>query len=235
MVALPQAIEAQILPSPNLTVLELLQYDLPIQHPTFPFQITDFFDKNTPNETDPNIISKIPTPSREVVLSLQTHLATSIKNGNLSIKCIHSIAAAGMTYPLWIVAYWAKVGSVREIRDGEGVNVVNQIFDVLAIVRWNDKLYYASSKWLTGDHANQMLDLLRKNLQRTRRSKVEVLSTYFYFYRRIGDELSAGISDQIAFLVNLDRNHWVCNVGIHAEHLDMVDSVSLRAKCKLYD
>jgi len=212
MVALPQAIEAQILPSPNLTVLELLQYDLPIQHPTFPFQITDFFDKNTPNETDPNIISKIPTPSREVVLSLQTHLAT-----------------------FWIVAYWAKVGSVREIRDGEGVNVVNQIFDVLAIVRWNDKLYYASSKWLTGDHANQMLDLLRKNLQRTRRSKVEVLSTYFYFYRRIGDELSAGISDQIAFLVNLDRNHWVCNVGIHAEHLDMVDSVSLRAKCKLYD
>jgi hypothetical protein len=268
MTALPQPVEAQILPKPNLSILELLQYDLPIEHPTFlPGQITDFFDKNTPNVMDPNVIRKIPTPSKEVVHSLQKHLANTIESSDMSIKCIHSVAAAGMTYPLWIIAYWVKVGSVREIRDGwrkgevylrdclqkwrknkntEGVNVVNQIFDVLAIIQWSDKLcgfsanaaegldsltYYASTKWLTGDHANQMLDLLRKNLQRKHRSKIEVLSTYFFpkisqgfddknkysnhntfqvhFNRRIGDDLAAGISDQITFLVNLDRNHWV--------------------------
>jgi len=84
---------------------------------------------------------------------------------------------------------------------------------------------------LANDHANQMLDLLRKNLQRRHRSesKVEVLSTYFFpkisqgfddkdkysnnntfhFNRRIGDDLAAGISDQITFLINLDRNHRV--------------------------
>jgi hypothetical protein len=266
MTVLPHAVEAQILPSPNLSILELLQYDLPIQHPKIlPHQIADFFDKNAPNETDPNIIRRIPTPSKDVILSLQKHLANTIKSSDMSIKCIHSVAAAGMTYPLWIIAYWVKVGSVREIRDGwrkgevylrdcsqrwrknkstEGVNIINQIFDALAIVRWSDKLcgfssnaaegldsltYYASCKWLTGDHANQMLDLLRKDLQRKRRSKVEVLSTYFFpkisqgfddkdkyannntfhFNRRIGDDLMAGISDQITFLVNLNRNHWV--------------------------
>ena len=202
MAALTQAVEAQILPSPNLSILELLQYDLPIQHPTFlPSQIADFFDTNSPSETDPNIIQKIPTPSKEVILSLRKRLMTA-KSSDMSIKCIHSVATAGTTYPLWIVAYWEKVPSVREIRDSwrkgevylrdcfqrwrknkntEGVNVVNQIFDVLTIVQWSDKLcgfstnaaedldsltYYASCKWLTGDHANQMLDLLRKTLQR---------------------------------------------------------------------
>jgi Ulp1 family protease catalytic subunit len=269
MAALPQDIEAQILPSPKLSILELLQHDLPIQHPkSLHGKIADFFDKNVPNETDPKIISKIPTPSQEVVLSLQMHLVNAIKNSDseiMSIKCIHSIAADGMTYPLWIIAYWVKVGSVREIRDSwrksevyvrgcvqkwrktnntEGLLVVNQILDALAIVQWSEKLcgfssnaeeslhsltYYASSKWLRGDHANQMLDLLRKNLQRRHISNAEILSTYFlakisqgfddkdkylnnnsfHYYRCIGDDLAAGISDQIAFLVNLDRNHWV--------------------------
>jgi hypothetical protein len=118
MTAMPQAIEAQILPSPNLSFLELLQYDLPIQHLTFsPAQIMDYFDKIAPNETEPDIIRRIPTPSKEVLLSLQQHLSEAIKSGNMSIKCPHSVAAAGMTYPIWIIAYWAKVGSVREIRD----------------------------------------------------------------------------------------------------------------------
>lgn len=263
MAALPQDVEAQILPSPNLSILELLQYDLPIQHPKYlPSQIAAFFDKNLPNETDPLLISRIPTPSKEVIHSLQKH---AIKSNDMSIKCIHSMAVDGKTYPLWIIVYWVKVGTVREIRDSwqksevylrdclqrwkkskniEGLNVVNQIFDVLAIVRWSDTLcgfpsnaaesldsltYYASSKWLTGEHANQMLDLLRKDLQRRHKSNIEVLSTYFlpkisqgfndndrysnnntfHLYRRIGDDLATGISDQIAFLVNLDRNHWV--------------------------
>ena len=35
MAALPQAIEAQILPSPSQSILKLLQYDLPIQHQLF--------------------------------------------------------------------------------------------------------------------------------------------------------------------------------------------------------
>jgi hypothetical protein len=194
MAALPEDIEAQILPSFKLSILELLQYNLPIQHPNFqPSQISDFFDKNGPNQTDPNIISRIPTPSKEVILSLQKHLVKATKNSDMSIKCIHSIAAEGMTYPLWIIAYWVKVGSVRDIRDSwrkaevylrgclqrwrkkkntEGVNVVNQIFDALAIVRWSDKLcgftanaaesldnitYYASSKWLTGDMPTKCL------------------------------------------------------------------------------
>ena len=112
MSSLPQVIEAQVLPSPNLTIIELLQYDLPIEHPTFlPHQITDFFDKNMPNVTDPKIIRKIPTPPKEVMNSLQKHLANTIKSSDMSIKCIHSVAAAGLTYPLWIVAYWAKVDS----------------------------------------------------------------------------------------------------------------------------
>ena len=59
-------------------------------------------------------------------------------------------------------------------------------------------------------------------------SNTEVLSTYFlpkisqgfdnkdnysnnnafHYHRHIGDDLATGISDQIAFLVNLDWNHW---------------------------
>ena len=284
MVALPQDIEAQILPNPNLSILKLLQYNLPIQHPNFlTAQIANFFDKNAPNETDPNIISKIPTPSKEIITSLQKHLVNAIKNSDtMSIKCIHSIAAEGMTYPLWIIAYWEKVGSVQEIRDNwrngevylrdclqrwrkskniEGFNVVNQIFDALAIVWWSDKLsgfsanaieslnsltYYASTKWLKGDHANQMLDLLCKILQRSQKSNIKVLSTYllskisqgfndkdkysndktFHFYRHIGDDLAAGTSHQIVFLVNLDRNHWISViVDFHKQEILYGDSL----------
>ena len=93
------------------------QYDLPIQHPTFlPGQIADFFDTKSPSETDPNIIQKIPTPLKEVILSLRKRLMTA-KSSEMSIKCIYSVAAAGTTYPLWIIAYWEKVASVREIWD----------------------------------------------------------------------------------------------------------------------
>lgn len=107
-----------ILPNPNPSVLKLLQYDLPIQHVNFlPSKIADFFNKNAPNETDHKIISRIPTPSKNVILLLQKHQST-IKNRDMSKKCIHSIAAEGMIYPLWIIAYWVKVGSMREIRDG---------------------------------------------------------------------------------------------------------------------
>lgn len=81
---------------------------------------------------------------------------------------------------------------MEEKQEYQGVinNVINQIFDVLAIVQWSDKLcgffanaaedldsltYYVSCKWLMGNHANQMLDLLYKTLQQRQRTKVKVL------------------------------------------------------------
>ena len=95
----------------------------------------------------------------------------------------------------------------------EGVNVVNQIFDMLAIVQWSTKLcgfsanaaegldslaYYASSKWLTGDHANQMLDLLRKSLERKRKYNI------CYDFKRLRQS-STVVGSKVQVLMSLEE------------------------------
>ena len=91
---------------------------------------------------------------------------------------------------------------------------------------------YLSEDWLKGEHANQMLDLLCFDLQEHNINSVEIESTWFYgkiewgyanpttysemrtyrWPRQQGHAMATGIQDQLAFLANINHNHWVAIV-----------------------
>ncbi|KAG1778132.1 hypothetical protein EV702DRAFT_968606 [Suillus placidus] len=91
---------------------------------------------------------------------------------------------------------------------------------------------YTTNDWLTDVHESQMLDLLRKKVRQTPGGfKIEIENTYFYGFlqkayktcqtkeyeedkyfihaHEIGHALSSGLRRQVAFLVNINDNHWV--------------------------
>ena len=264
---IPQDIYAQILPSPKLTVLELLQFRLPLLFPSRdPPAIDSFFDTQPPNITDVTSIRALPSPPQSVVDALKKHLCQAAAMGNCSIKPVHAAASNG-TYPLWIVTYWDNVFVVRLAQGAwaraeqnlhglsqkwaakgkkESTHIVDWVFNALAVLQWGQDLCgfssnstdnlkiltaYTSNTWLKGEHAGQMLDLLKTKVQTERQlaSAVEIASTWFYekiklgyeapesyvtdtsfrLYHHIGEGLEAGRRDQCGFLVNLNQNHWV--------------------------
>lgn len=73
--------------------------------------------------------------------------------------------------------------------------MVNHTFDLFGTLEWSGSLRgfsrnaeddveilcsYLSQDWLNGKHANQMLDLLRFNLQEYNINSVEIEGTWFY-------------------------------------------------------
>ncbi|KIM34883.1 hypothetical protein M413DRAFT_39425, partial [Hebeloma cylindrosporum] len=125
--------------------------------------------------------------------------------------------------------------------------IVDQAFNALGALQWGHDLRgfssngsdnldiltaYTSNTWLKGEHAGQMLDLLKTKVQLERRSTVQIGSTWFYekikqayaapesytthgsfgLYRHTGNDLATGRRDQVGFLANLNRNHWVAIV-----------------------
>ncbi|KAG1768439.1 hypothetical protein EV702DRAFT_1203278 [Suillus placidus] len=93
---------------------------------------------------------------------------------------------------------------------------------------------YATDDWLFDVHENQMLDLLRRRIQRQPQSqKIEIENIYFYGFlkkayeihssgehegryfahaRETGDAMALGLGSCIGFLVNINENHWVAVV-----------------------
>jgi hypothetical protein len=91
---------------------------------------------------------------------------------------------------------------------------------------------YTTNDWLTNVHESQMLNLLKKKIHRIPGGfKIKIENTYFYgflqkaykthqtkeyetnkyFIRacKIGHALFSGLRRQVAFLVNINGNHWV--------------------------
>ena len=69
--AIPLELYTKILPNLNLTVLELLQFHLPLLLPSqdLNFPTTDsFFDTQPPNTTD---VAELPSPSQAVIDALK--------------------------------------------------------------------------------------------------------------------------------------------------------------------
>jgi len=264
---IPHEVEPLLLPNPQLSILELLKYWLPLIATTTS-KTQEFFNNNTPMKKSAQAIVLIPSPSQATVIALQNQLLEATTKGIRSIWCPHVPHLKNETYPLWIVTYWASVDVIRPIRDAwqaaehylaeqkqdwkvkknaEGVEVVNRIFAALSTLRWSDKLrgfmsnagrdldklsYYASNKWLTDEHANQMLDLLRRDLDRRVLLEIFVGSSWFFAklrqafeakemyrtaktyrqYQNLALDIQAGLTDKVSFLVNLDQNHWVAVV-----------------------
>ena len=84
----------------------------------------------------------------------------------------------------------------REKGESDGAKVVEEIFHALGTITWDEELQgfspgamdnlenltvYTSTNWLKGEHANQMLDFLKIDIERAGLlSAIEVANTYFY-------------------------------------------------------
>lgn len=269
--SIPSKFYTALLPDPDLSVLNLLQICFPPVLSSFkPIARESFFDPRPPNVTDIASIKETPFPPLSIVRGLQEDFLGAVNQGSLSIRCIHTKSGSSeeMTYPLWIITYWAKAFDVRAVRnrwvDAEhhlrelerryrakskpgSVEIVNQVYDALSVLRWGHKLAgfgpnardslealtsWISNDWLTGEHANQMLELLQIDLRRVRKTSIQIGLSWFYEkvsqgaqdprkyaaelsfrpYRRIGNDLKEGLYTQFAFLANLNRNHWVAAI-----------------------
>jgi hypothetical protein len=135
----------------------------------------------------------------------------------------------------------------KEKGELDAAKVVEEVFHALSTLTWDENLQgfspnatdslenltaYASTNWLNGEHANQMLDLLKIDIEQAGLSAIEVANTYFYakisqgyedvekytshssfrVYRHMGHMLATGALDLLAFLANLNQNHWVAVV-----------------------
>ncbi|KAF8173667.1 hypothetical protein BJ912DRAFT_806088, partial [Pholiota molesta] len=121
--------------------------------------------------------------------------------------------------------------------------LVYQILDGLSTMEWSNRLKgfssnatesltiltaYTSNAWFKDEHANQMIELLQKQLTRARDSSTEIASTWMYetiskgfekdeyltgknyqTCRHLAHRLNTGIVDRLGLLINLDRSHWV--------------------------
>jgi hypothetical protein len=269
--SIPPEFYSAMLPDPDLPVLELLQIRFPLVLSSFkPITRESFFDPRPPNVTDITSIKETPFPPLSIVKGLQEEFLGAVNERSLSIRCIHTRTESSeeKTYPLWIITYWAKAFEIRAVHnrwlDAEhhlrelerryrakskpgSVEVVNQVYDALSVLRWDHNLAgfgpsakdtlgaltsWISNDWLKGEHANQMLELLQTDLRRARKTSVQIGLTWFFekvrqgaqdpsryaadssfrTYRWIGNDLKQGIYSQLAFLANLDRNHWVAAI-----------------------
>ena len=112
---IPEDIYAQIMTSPELSVLKLIQFPLPLlllsrDLPTILPATNSFFDNQPPNITDITDIQALPSPPRSIINALKKYLPHAIGAGSQSIKPIHTISSG--TYPLWIVMYWDNMFKV---------------------------------------------------------------------------------------------------------------------------
>jgi len=292
---IPKEVEPLLLPSPHLSILELLRFRIPNAASNAlisRWKTEDFFSDKPPITFTPQLIAQIPSPPKDLVKNLRNFIGEATSNGMKSVKCPHSRLGAEKTYPLWIITYWAKLDGVQHIRDSweqaewylqdrlhdwtqrsisEGVSVIKRIMIGLSSLQWADSLRgfskeavdsldtltrYASTQWMTGENANQLLDLLHNDLERRGQERVKVASTYFYSkislafderegygtnqtyrtHRQIGEDLENGAINQLAFLANLDRNHWIAVIiDAQTRRIYFGDSLGLEISKAVWD
>jgi hypothetical protein len=152
-----------LLPAPDLTVLQLVQFHLPLVLLSFPVTTTkDFFANHFPESpVDIAAIQDIPSPPLSIVQALQKDLK-EISNQQHSICCIHVPSALEKTYPLWIVSYWEEMFTICQARNmwmvaeddlrkksqmwkvkgkSESLRIIDQCLAALLVLRWSDKLH----------------------------------------------------------------------------------------------
>ncbi|KJA29085.1 hypothetical protein HYPSUDRAFT_127910 [Hypholoma sublateritium FD-334 SS-4] len=89
---------------------------------------------------------------------------------------------------------------------------------------------YLTQEWLSDDHENQMLHLLRDQLnEEALNNNIYVAETYFFqlltqihrdprsystsnsfaWIRRVGQDLATGVNDKLTTIININMNHWI--------------------------
>lgn len=258
-----------LLPSPSLSVLEFLEFGLPLISSSKVLAPAKFFSNLDPAIMGTDLLRGMVVPSDETVVALAEVCKSAVKSGAKSVLSLHIQSAPDKRLPLWVIPYWTEVSSLRKTwrtpwivaedylstrqQRWKGKNatashrIIDEVYDALSTLPWagklkgfsnDDPIYtlstYATHHWLSDAHEDQMLDLLRTEIKfdSTRRSVIiENLefsnmldkaydergtnyetSRRFEHLRQLGISLGSGTYKQLAYLMNVNNNHWVAAV-----------------------
>ncbi|KAF9545736.1 hypothetical protein CPC08DRAFT_649275, partial [Agrocybe pediades] len=172
---IPPDAEELLLPSPKLSVLELINFDFPSAQPLkhSPWDAFDFFDRADSDSISLVEIQSISIPSLQTASSLLQNMPRAMQEGFKSVRCHHSDAFKQKTYPLWIINYWTASYAVRSARDRwrcaenyiqnrlsewkkkessqSRVALIHQILDTLDSTPWSTQLQGFSKDSISDD------------------------------------------------------------------------------------
>ncbi|KAJ7038756.1 hypothetical protein C8F04DRAFT_1255678 [Mycena alexandri] len=178
--AVPQELEFTLLPSPSLSIAKMLDFTLPLEHPSSNApKPTQYFSKNAPDITDSDLllrVRRLPIPDKKTVHKLQACSRQAWMDGAQSVMYSH-LGGVESHFPPWIISYWAAVIDIkRNARLPLGRSALaQQALLMLTMVPWgcskpaglsdSEPFYtlwcFLGTHWLSGSQMDDMLELLR--------------------------------------------------------------------------
>jgi hypothetical protein len=111
---IPAEIQAEAFPDATISVLDFLQFPLPVISGTTPrYKASEFFTNHQPTTRDFRIIQKIPVPPARTVTDLVAACKVAVQSGMQSVQCQHAPSASRKSLPMWVIPYWAEVLELR--------------------------------------------------------------------------------------------------------------------------
>ncbi|KAF9002666.1 hypothetical protein BDQ17DRAFT_1425621 [Cyathus striatus] len=160
MLLIPHSICCQILPNPNISVLELLQFPLPVIHQSVETlkhtSVHEFLSHKQPSTNDLEFIRAIPVPGSKELLKELGEEYQCMKEKATSVKV--SLHAGTVAYlPVWDISFWIEALKLQYRHrkpwlQAEGFinshghchigsrNLIQQIYSVLGLLPWGGKI-----------------------------------------------------------------------------------------------
>ncbi|KZP29512.1 hypothetical protein FIBSPDRAFT_727472 [Athelia psychrophila] len=111
----PKSAADTMLPSPTMSILEFLDFELPNVAPTETSASAEFFSKLEPTVMEPKLLKGITVPSDATMKGLAALCKTAVTDGAVSLLCLHLTREASKRVPLWMVPYWMEVAEIRRV------------------------------------------------------------------------------------------------------------------------
>ena len=256
MVDLPPEIQ-QRLPDGKIPVLMFLTITLPeVVTTNRIMQSNKYVSSLPPNSKDINKMLKLAIPPPDVVCALQ-RLIRKPEQSFASIICPHVAAANGKRYPLVVVLSWVRLLELRgiQLRRKDAVDtlqrqmvqeprsvLIREALQAISYLPWSGYIEGLESKvkthnlsafftteWLSDNHEELMLELLKIDLRNAGQHDILVEDTAFmlllaaahaerqnyasdqhYAWLRMrGEDLATGRKSSLATIINQNGNHWV--------------------------
>jgi len=255
---IPPDIVSKLLLDARFSIFAMLNFEFPpIFDDTSIEQWPDeYFNEDSPSSTDIRKIAQLPIPPTSVIGAI---IAAVKSNGYaLKAKSVNYAHTPDeqQTYPLWVISYWEGVLHLhdahhmwssaleslkRSVTDEE---VLQKSCEALDNLPWSGKIQgfpsnstgsttilscYFTAQWLSEEHINQILELLRDDLDANEKVSINIQDAYFFpkmkdgfvdqekytsskvfrWCREEGHNLETGVYDQLGFVVHIGGNHWV--------------------------
>jgi hypothetical protein len=152
---IPPDIVLQLLPNENITILNFLDFPLPLTAAPSSeiFTSKQFLSNHLPDVTSLDIIRSTPTPSEVIIRGLVSAIKVA-SDAVESITCPHVASASPKHFPVWLAAYWFELLLVRQIRKcwssaEKGLQKIAGLRKDLADsipIYWSGSLRYRSSR-----------------------------------------------------------------------------------------